>query len=718
MSTIAKLTVDLLAETSKFRSDLEKANKDTKSWSQGVKASAGAAATAMVAMGTAAATALVGVYTVTAQNIDEQAKFADRIGITTDALSALQYAGELTGVSSDRMADSLQGMVERVSEATAGTGEAAEALTNLGLSAEALNKLSPDQQFLEIAKAMEQVDNRSDQVRMAIQIFEGEGAALLNTLDAGVDGINGMMTEAEALGITLSRIDAGKVEQANDAFYRVTQAGSGFAKSLTVELAPIVQGVSTSLVNAAVEAGGFTRVTEVMVETIVSGVGMIADRIYWLTVPLSAIKAGFLELAAVAAESMSGSAETITEVLNATLGEWGKGINWLIQELAKLAEMGSNLPGNIGQMSQEISDTLAGFGDGIQESLTFDTSDVLEGIATIRTSANEAHQNFIELSNQPLPSEQIQLHVAEWRKLSEEQAKAAANAKLYNEGAGGTGEETGTGVSFTDTEKDRMAQELQRLQESFLTELQMIDLQEQQKLEKLEVWRQADIAGLENYETLKTQVQKQAEAERNKLTAANTSAMLQNSSNLFDGMAGLAETFAGEQSGVYKVMFAASKAFAIADSIMKIQQGIANAAAMPFPANLGAMATVAAQTASIVTTIQGTQMQGMAHDGIDSIPKEGTWLLDKGERVVDSRTNSDLKQYLSNQNQSGPAANWQVIINEAPPGTTANIDHDAQIIEIAVGKAVATIEENVSRGGNSTANTFEQSYGLNRAWGI
>ena len=128
------------------------------------------------------------------------------------------------------------------------------------------------------------------------------------------------------------------------------------------------------------------------------------------------------------------------------------------------------------------------------------------------------------------------------------------------------------------------------------------------------------------------------------------------------------------------------------------------------------MAAVAAQTASIVTTIQGTQFNGMAHDGIDYIPKEGTWLLDKGERVVDSRTNADLKQYLSNQNS--PAANWQVIINEAPPGTTASIDEKAQIIEIAVGKAVATVEENISRGGNSTANTFEQSYGLNRAWGI
>lgn len=69
-------------------------------------------------------------------------------------------------------------------------------------------------------------------------------------------------------------------------------------------------------------------------------------------------------------------------------------------------------------------------------------------------------------------------------------------------------------------------------------------------------------------------------------------------------MAGMFKTMIGEQSGAYKVMFAVEKAAAIARSIMAIQTGIAQASALPFPANLGAMATVAAQTASIVGNIK------------------------------------------------------------------------------------------------------------------
>lgn len=62
-------------------------------------------------------------------------------------------------------------------------------------------------------------------------------------------------------------------------------------------------------------------------------------------------------------------------------------------------------------------------------------------------------------------------------------------------------------------------------------------------------------------------------------------------------------------------MFAVSKAFAIANSIIKIQQGIAEAASLPFPVNIPAMATVAASTASIVSTIEGTQVQGYKEGG-------------------------------------------------------------------------------------------------------
>ncbi|URH78006.1 tape measure protein [Pasteurella multocida] len=171
---------------------------------------------------------------------------------------------------------------------------------------------------------------------------------------------------------------------------------------------------------------------------------------------------------------------------------------------------------------------------------------------------------------------------------------------------------------------------------------------------------------------------------------------------------------AGKQSGIYKAMFAASKAFAIAESIVKIQQGIANASALPWPQNLSAIASVISATSSIVSTISGTTMNlsGQAHSGIDNIPREGTWLLDKGERVVDSRTNQDLKKFLANQqkgtsNQGKPDIKVNIINNGEQVKAKADVkERDGQIevtVELIrqISRQVVneTIEDNFRQGG-------------------
>lgn len=104
-------------------------------------------------------------------------------------------------------------------------------------------------------------------------------------------------------------------------------------------------------------------------------------------------------------------------------------------------------------------------------------------------------------------------------------------------------------------------------------------------------------------------INQQAAQDIQELEAARNSMILMGASDTFASLADAAAGFAGEQSGIYKAMFIASKAFAIADSIMKIQQGVANAMALPFPANLAAAGVVAANAASIVSNIQAVQFK-------------------------------------------------------------------------------------------------------------
>jgi TP901 family phage tail tape measure protein len=85
--------------------------------------------------------------------------------------------------------------------------------------------------------------------------------------------------------------------------------------------------------------------------------------------------------------------------------------------------------------------------------------------------------------------------------------------------------------------------------------------------------------------------------------------------NTFASLAVAAKNYAGEQSEIYRMMFAASKGFAIAETTIAIVQGIANAAKTGWPKNIVAIAATVAQTAGLLSQIQSTQLQGFESGG-------------------------------------------------------------------------------------------------------
>jgi hypothetical protein len=92
---------------------------------------------------------------------------------------------------------------------------------------------------------------------------------------------------------------------------------------------------------------------------------------------------------------------------------------------------------------------------------------------------------------------------------------------------------------------------------------------------------------------------------------AAQSQLLTGTSQLFGNLADLAKQSAGEQSDIFKAMFVAQKAFAIASAIINIQTAMSSAAmSLPFPGNLAAIGTVMGATAGIVSTISSTNYGG------------------------------------------------------------------------------------------------------------
>lgn len=143
---------------------------------------------------------------------------------------------------------------------------------------------------------------------------------------------------------------------------------------------------------------------------------------------------------------------------------------------------------------------------------------------------------------------------------------------------------------------------------------------------------------------------------------AKRTLILSQSENIFESLASITKDSLGEQSRLYRAMFAMQQGFAIAQAGIAMQQAISQGLAKGFPEGLADMALAASHGARIVSAIKSVVMPvGQAHDGIMSVPKSGTWNLEKGERVLPRHTAQALDDKLDKIGNGGRPVN--VVIN-------------------------------------------------------
>lgn len=254
-ANIGQLIVSIVAKTNQFESGMKRAQKSLGGFENKVKGSTGTLSGMGKALGAlgivAGVAAMAREFNRAAGELDKLAKTSAKLGILPEKLAALQFTGEQTGVSVDTMNMALQRMTRRVAEAAKGTGEAKDALKELGLDATALNKLSPDQTFRAVAGAMQGVGQQSDKVRLAMKLFDSEGVALVNTLALGEKGLKKLEEQAQSLGIALSAKELAKVEEYNDAMNRLSKLLGGFKNKIVIDIAPAATAAINELTIAA-----------------------------------------------------------------------------------------------------------------------------------------------------------------------------------------------------------------------------------------------------------------------------------------------------------------------------------------------------------------------------------------------------------------------------------------------------------------------------------
>ena len=172
--------------------------------------------------------------------------------------------------------------------------------------------------------------------------------------------------------------------------------------------------------------------------------------------------------------------------------------------------------------------------------------------------------------------------------------------------------------------------------------------------------------------------------------------------DMYGGFAAAMTLFGQENTKAMQMAFNAHKAFSIGQATVNMWTAATDAWNDPTNVTTGqkiaAAALAVSQNMGNIANIKSTNVSGMAHDGIDNIPREGTWLLDKGERVVDQRTNGDLKDFLASQKSGG--GNSQPIEVHAPLTIQGNVNSADKMVMEAIkrhAKLVAQTVEDAQR---------------------
>ena len=203
------------------------------------------------------------------ESIDQLQKTADTAGISRQQLQVLQYAAAQTaGLSDQSTLAAIEKMSKRIGEAAKGGGEAKQALDQLGLSAKAIAKLKPDQQFRAIAEAMKGVSSEGLRAAYAQRLFDAEARKLHLTMANGEAGIDAYGKKLEEMGAILSDEQIKAVTDANDAIDSMARAWERVSRTAAVTLAPSLEDVAGAAEDMAAGVNKATGSTNFLGEAI------------------------------------------------------------------------------------------------------------------------------------------------------------------------------------------------------------------------------------------------------------------------------------------------------------------------------------------------------------------------------------------------------------------------------------------------------------------
>ncbi|HDK5260602.1 TPA: phage tail tape measure protein [Klebsiella pneumoniae] len=744
--SLGTLTIDLIAKVGGFVQGMDKAERSSQKWRDQVKKDAKEVSSSIIAVGAAAATAAVGIGAAglaivknTAQQVTEADRWAKSLKMSTQDLLSWQYAAEQAGLTGDNIADIFKDINDKVGDAVLNkSGEAAQALDTLGLSAQKLAQQSPDKQLMAISEALQKIPTQAGKTNI-LESLGNDLSKMLPLFDNNNEKLKQFIQLSKDFGVAPPQEDIDNLVKVNQFFQDIETSARGLKMEIAsglakVDLTPLQDGLDdirdvftdpavlqglSDLVGEAISLAG-------VVGRIAGGLGAIAtytrSRIGAVSGNYNAAdesdiaqRIEFLNKRGNQSKEQKDELDFLTKRLQflraikssmtpEQVDRGAKGLTSLLSDLGIDTSKDNDFSLGKGESNQNQPKTKP------KSNLT-DTAfknrllDLQKQAALIETTGKKtAEVTELEKINFDITSGNLkklsegqkeQLRTAakildskkEELRLNQENAKVAeyvSGLERQNKLAQQGFDNEIVGRYFGGRERSRMQdnndiqQDFAYQQDELLNQLQSGDIDQglyNKKKEALQNSLDERLKIQEEYYKKQDELQNDGAAG----FISGLATQIEASMDLYTNMQQVgAQAFSSltdmiidwAETGKLNVKDFASTflqsvgstllSYAAAQVAMAGLQAFTAMIGVPFvgPEIAGPAAIAATAAAGVLAIGVGTALQGQAHDGIDSVPETGTWLLQKGERVTTAKTSAKLDATLdrvANQSTGGGA---------------------------------------------------------------
>lgn len=249
-NTLARLTVELAANTAGLETDMGKAARIAETEMQKMERSAVRMAATLSATLVAAGGALAVLAKQSIDAADEMGELAEKVGMSTERLSAYNYIAKMSGADTELMSSSIKKLNVNMVEAANGQGAAKKAFEELGIELRDANGNLKDNDtiLVQVAERMSKMEDGAAKTALAVAIFGKAGADLIPMLNQGARGFADLTDEAKRMGLIISTDAAKAAGELNDSIDRLTLATRGLGNAVMQSTLPALNAIAKSLV--------------------------------------------------------------------------------------------------------------------------------------------------------------------------------------------------------------------------------------------------------------------------------------------------------------------------------------------------------------------------------------------------------------------------------------------------------------------------------------